>query len=236
MRQQVGSGHDIHDQAADASATALVVSARSRGLGAGAVARTSLIVLLSLFGACARFRTSDQPDEWQVAIASAQARAASGEFANADSILARYAMRHPGTHETLETSYWRALFKVDPTTGNALGAQALPLLDAYLRDPRPRDHIIEAQTLRRTVAQIDALNQAAATASLQAKDAAAAAANAKNLAADAKADANKADATANAAAADKDAEIKKLKDDLAKANAELDRIRKRLASPPPPGV
>ncbi|HEX3865838.1 MAG TPA: hypothetical protein VHV78_03765, partial [Gemmatimonadaceae bacterium] len=31
-----------------------------------------------------------------------------------------------------------------------------------------------------------------------------------------------------------DAEIKRLKDALAKANAELDRIRKRLSQPPPP--
>jgi hypothetical protein len=30
-----------------------------------------------------------------------------------------------------------------------------------------------------------------------------------------------------------DAEIKRLKDELAKANAELERIRRRLAQPPP---
>ena len=69
---------------------------------------------------------------------------------------------------------------------------------------------------------------------MQAKSANNEAANAKAAIADAKADANKADANATAAAADKDNEIKRLKDELAKANAELDRIRKRLGTPPPP--
>lgn len=192
------------------------------------------MVVLSLVAACARLRTGDQPDDWQVSLASAQARAGSGEFAAADSILARYASRHPGTHETLETAYWRAVFKSDPTNTSSSPTLALMSLDGYLRDPRPRDHILEAQTLRRSVAQIDALNRAAEAASMLAKSANNEAANAKAAIADAKADANKADASAIAAAADKDNEIKRLKDELAKANAELDRIRKRLGTPPPP--
>jgi valyl-tRNA synthetase len=186
--------------------------------------------------ACARFRTAEQPNEWQVAMAGAQARAASGEFASADSILARYATRHPGTRETLETTYWRAVFKADPTNPNGSAPQAVTSLDAYLRDLRPRDHIAEAQTLRRTVARIDSLSRAAEATTVQVKTASDEAANAKAAVAGAKADANKADASATAAAADKDAEIKRLKDELAKANAELDRIRKRLSSPPPPST
>jgi hypothetical protein len=197
--------------------------------------RTTLaLLLLSTLAACARFRTGPEPDDWQVSLAGAQARAASGEFGAADSILAAYAMRHPGTHESLETTYWRARFRADPANTASNTTQALASLDGYLRDARPRDHILEAQTLRRSVAQIDALNHAAAVASAREKDATNQAANAKAAAADAKETANKADANANAAAADKDAEIKRLKDELAKANAELDRIRKRLATPPPP--
>jgi hypothetical protein len=203
-------------------------------ISAAGATRASLTILLFLFGACARFHTNEQPDEWQVALASAQARAGSGEFATADSILARYAARHPGTHETLETTYWRAVFRADPSNTGSTTTLALAALDGYLRDPRPRDHILEAQTLRRAVAQIDGLNRAAQDASQQAKNANNEAANAKAAIADAKETANKADANASAAAADKDAEIKRLKDELGKANAELDRIRKRLASPPPP--
>lgn len=238
MRQQVGSGHDLHDQAADARATTLVVPARGdRVAGAARVTRGlrgAAIALSLVASACGRFHTGPNLDEWQTTLAIAQSRAASGEFAPADSILASYALRHPGTHETLETTYWRALFKLDPSNTTAAMPQVLAALDGYLHDPRPRDHVVEASTLRRTAARIDLLNRAADSASAQAKDAANQAANAKALAADAKADVKAVDANANAAAADKDAEIKRLKDELAKANAELERIRKRLASPPPP--
>jgi len=193
------------------------------------------LTLLGGAAACARLRTrGPMPDEWTVALASAQSRAASGEFGTADSILAGYGARHPGTHEALETTYWRALFKLDPSNANASTPHVIASLDGYLRDPRPRDHVVEAGTLRRTAAQVETLTKAAEMASAQAKTAANDAANAKAAAADAKADATKVDASASAAAADKDAEIKRLKDELAKANTELDRIRKRLASPPLP--
>lgn len=234
MRQQAGIRYDIHYQAADARPTPLVVSAHSHGLAATfTLLRLPLALILCALASCARFRTGPQPDDWQVTLAGAQARAGSGEFAAADSMLGAYAMRHPGTHESLETTYWRAVFKADPSNNSATTTQALAALDGYLRDPRPRDHILEAQTLRRAVAQIDALNRAAEAASAREKDATNQAANAKAAAADAKENANKADANANAAAADKDAEIRRLKDELAKATAELDRIRKRLGTPPP---
>ena len=74
---------------------------RRRGVHLAAV----LGLALSLFsGACARFHSGQDPDEWTVALASAQSRAASGEFTTADGILAAYAARHPGTPETLETT------------------------------------------------------------------------------------------------------------------------------------
>jgi len=167
------------------------------------------------------------------ALATAQMRAARGDFDGADSLLAMYARGHAGTTEALETTYWRALYKVDPSNRSSSIPTALASLDAYIADSRPRQHLAEATTLRRTAAQLDALNRAALNASSQAKDAANAAAKADAKAADAKADAKAADANASATADAKDVEIKKLRDDLAKANAELERIRKRLGTPPP---
>jgi len=203
--------------------------------GSRRAVRVAATLFLSLAaGACGRLHTGPNLDEWQTALAIAQSRAASGDFATADSVLAKYAMSHPGTHETLETTYWRALFRLDPTNSNTSMAAVLASLDGYLRDPRPRDHVAEAATLRRTAAQIDALNKAADAAAAQAKESATLAASANAKAADAKADA-KSSENAAAAAADKDAEIKRLKDELAKANTELDRIKKRLGTPPPPG-
>ena len=50
---------------------------------------------------------------------------------------------------------------------------------------------------------------------------------------DARIDAPKPTTTTEAPQTAADAEIKRLKDELAKANAELERIRRRLAQPPP---
>jgi hypothetical protein len=166
-------------------------------------------------------------------LSAAKAQASHSEFASADSLLAGFAAAHPGTPQALETAYWRGLFRLDPSNRGVSITQALASLDAYIADARPKEHAVEATSIRRAAAQLDALNKLAAAASTQAKDAASNAANAKAAAADAKADAKNADANANATADAKDAEIRKLRDDLAKANAELDRIRKRLGTPPP---
>ena len=93
-------------------------------------------------------------------------------------------------------------------------------LDAYLADPRPHDHAIEAITLRRVAAQLDAANRLAASASNAAHEVAT---NSPTRAATGS-EAKTADANAD--------EIKRLKDELAKANAELERIKRRLAQPP----
>ena len=56
--------------------------------------------------------------------------------------------------------------------------------------------------------------------------------DAKDVAANAKVAEARADATRPTDAAAQDAEIKRLRDELAKANAELERIRRRLTQPP----
>jgi hypothetical protein len=194
-----------------------------RFAGAGAAA---------LLGACAALRATPAPtaeEQWESTLAVAQARATRGEFDAADSVLAAFATRFPGSDETLETAYWRALFKMDPSNKNASLTTAVAQLDGYLSANRQRTHLAEATTLRRIAAQLVELNKLAANAMSQARDAKASAANASAVAADAK-DAKAATVDANA---DAQAEIKRLKDELAKANAELDRIRKRLSQPPP---
>jgi hypothetical protein len=181
------------------------------------------------------FGAGETVDVWPTALATARNRAATGDYDGADSALAQFARQYPGTSSALETAYWRALFKMDPANHSASLPTAMASLDGYLSDTRPRDHVPEAASLRRIAAQLDGLNKIAASAVAQAKDAKANAANATAAANDAKdakdAAAKAADATATAANAD---EIKRLKDELAKANAELDRIRKRLSQPSKP--
>lgn len=198
------------------------------------VRRVTLVACAVLCSACATLRPfGGSGDDWDNTLHRAQALANAGQFAAADSMLGRFADRHQGSNEAIETAYWRALFKLDPSNRDVSVQTALASLDGYLADNRPRQHIVEANTLRRTAAQLEALNKMAASASAQAKDASSAAKDAKAVAADAKADARAADANANATVDAKDAEIKRLRDELAKANAELERIRKRLSQPPP---
>jgi outer membrane protein assembly factor BamD (BamD/ComL family) len=194
--------------------------------------RTAALAAMLFLGACAMLNGATTPkasDEWPSTLSLAQARVNRGEFDAADSLLASFAARHPGSSEAHETAYWRGLFKMDPSNRNASLTSALASLDGYLADNRRRDHVPEATTLRRAAAQLSELNKLAANAMSQARDANRTAANASATAADAK-DAKAATADANA---DAQAEIKRLKDELAKANAELDRIRKRLSQPPP---
>jgi hypothetical protein len=199
----------------------------------GITVRRAIVSLTLLFAAaCASLVPGrvTPASEWKHTLDIALRQANQGHFEAADSTLANFASTHAGSNEALETAYWRAVFKLDPSNRAASVPQAIASLDGYLMDNRPRQHITEATTLRRAAAQLEALNRLAATASSQAREAASSAANAKAAASEARADARAANADASSDA--KDAEIKRLRDELAKANTELERIRKRLGNPP----
>jgi hypothetical protein len=177
------------------------------------------------------FLSSPESRNWPRTLRAAEQSAAAGRFDAADSLLAEFARRHPGTDEARETAYWRALFQLDPSNKNASLTVAMASLDAYLADGKQREHTVEAATLKRAAAKTDGLTRLAATAVSQAQQSSTDAEKAKAQAADAKA----AGAESKAAATDAaslEAENKRLKDELAKANAELERIRRRLQTPP----
>lgn len=227
-----GAGHapDVDATPADGQRVTRGTTTLRRIAHMGRAMRLGTIVVVST--ACFHIgpSTGSAPaEDWQGTLATAQGDVAAGHFEAADSMLAAYAARFPGSPEALETAYWRALYKMDPSNHSASIPTAMASLDGYLADRRPRQHVSEATTLRRVAGQIDGLNKLAASAMAQANVASANASSAKAVAA---ADAAKAaEAGGNVS---QDAEIKHLKDELAKANAELERIRKRLASPPPP--
>ena len=188
----------------------------------------TMALTMALSAGCATLNARNRPtpeDEWPSVLSSAQKRVTDNKFDVADSLLADFATRYPGTSEARETAYWRALFRMDPSNPHQSLVSAMATLDGYLADPHPRQHAVDAASIRRVVGQLDGLKQIAATAMAQAKDATVTAKDAKAQAADAAAK-----AADTPAAVD---EIKRLKDELAKANAELDRIRRRLAQPPP---
>jgi Sec-independent protein translocase protein TatA len=197
-------------------------------------------VLLAASGGCASLQAftgshGTSAEAWSRALATAESDANVSEFAAADSVLAAFAVDHPGTPEALETAYWRAIFKMDPTNPDLSLPTAMASLDGYLSDPRAQQHVVEAKSLRRMAGQLAGLTRVAVGAIAEAKDATATASSAKAEASNAKSEAANARAEAAKAApdTDSDAEIKRLKSELAKANAELDRIRRRLAQPTP---
>ena len=155
--------------------------------------------------------------EWPTTLALAQREATQARFDAADSALAVFARGHAGSQEALETAYWRALLKLDPMSRTDSLKPAMALLDAYLADERPRQHAFEAAILRRVATHLE---------TLAARAMVAAAVPQREVVSTPKPEIK----TVTDPAAE--AEIKRLKDELAKANAELERIRKRLIRPP----
>jgi len=146
-------------------------------------------------------------------LSAAQVAADSGKYESAERVLADFAAAHPRTHESRELPFWRALYRLDPNNKNGSLAAGVAGLDAYLGDDSTRWYRPEAVVLRRTAAEAQALKIAAS------------------------AQANTSSSTTTPTTPDKDAlktrdeEIASLRDQLAKVNAELDRIKKRLANP-----
>jgi len=146
----------------------------------------------------------DPRTTWVRTLPDAQRAAADGRYDEADRLLAGFAQLFPRSQQAGEVHYWRALFKLDPANKDATPQQAVASLDAYLALGDAQPHRSEALVLRRTAAHMRILaDSAAPRPSTAERDKA------------------------------REEEMQKLRDDLAKAQEELERIRKRLASPKP---
>lgn len=178
------------------------------------IARGLLLAALGgALGACtppsplARLRPSGQ---WATAYDDAQQAVIGGRYDAADSILAQYIDAHPGTPEASDALFWRALFSLDPGNRSASTATAIAELDRYLDGPPTLPHWREAATLRRVAAQLETSTRLAAAAA-QTQTSASRVVTVDDHA--------------------KDDELNRLRTELAKANEELDRIKKRLVKP-----
>lgn len=184
---------------------------------------STLVGLIVAISACAssahRQRTAPSPErDWPGTITAAQKAVAGGRYADAQQELAAFAQRHPGAPESRETLYWRALFSLDPANHNQDTDSAVKALDAYLLDGGSAPHREEAQVLRRIALSLDSLSRSgllivSSPADTVMKPFPAMIARVQEL----------------------QKENQKLKDQLDKTNAELDRIKKRLAAPKPDG-
>jgi hypothetical protein len=182
------------------------------------VARAALASLL-LAGGCAQLRAANAtpavPMEGKLTatLQQAEREASALRFGMADRLLADFAETHANTPEAMETAYWRALFRLDPSNQTASPRDAIALLDSYLGSSVAIAHPGSATALRRAAAALD-------------RPAAVASGPVTSGAAPSRAEARPDDKS-------RDEEVQRLKDELAKATAELERIKKRLSQPNP---
>lgn len=135
----------------------------------------------------------------------ADERVREGDHAGADRVLSDFALKTPGTEEATEIAFWRALYMVDPSNRRTSIPEGIRALDIYLATPGTRWYRAQAEVVRRTAQSVLALRNAAqAQPRVVGRD---------------------------TVFVTREEEIAVLRDQLARANAELDRIKKRLANP-----
>jgi hypothetical protein len=170
------------------------------------VAGGALVIASGGCSAAARWRQPASERAWGEARELAQRHVTDGRWTAADSVLVGFVREHAESPEASEARYWRAFYLLDPANPKASPRAAAELLEQYLAEHASPPHATEAATLRRTALTLDSLGTMVATA-----DSARAGVSAREK-----------------AALD---EAQKLKDELARTQAELERIKKRLASP-----
>ena len=177
--------------------------------------RAAILLALAL-GGCAHIQHSSAPtvrEQWDATLAAARIAADSGKYETADNTLADFIAAHNGSHEATEAIFWRGLYKVDPNNKSGSLSAGISSLDVYLASDSAIWHKSVAQVLRRTAALAQSLKLAASGPQQTTTT------------------------TASTPTVDKDAmksrdeEIASLREQLAKVNAELERIKKRLANP-----
>ena len=161
-------------------------------------------------------RTAPQPpatEAWVRASAVAAAQVGAGSYAAADRMLVDFATQYAGTPQAVAATVRRALYKADPANESATAHDATALLDSTLATPLDSAARADARSMRRLTM---ALEHAAAIAA------------SSSTASPGSTDRARADDTK--ASSD---EVQRLRNELAKANAELERIKKRVAQPKP---
>ncbi len=141
---------------------------------------------------------------YAAALVAAERRVDAGDYAGADRILADFALRARGTEDGVEVAFWRALYMVDPSNHTASIGEGIRALEIYLASSAAKRYRAQARVLRRTAQSVQALRLAQANPRVVGRD---------------------------TVFVTREEEIAALRDQLAKANAELERIRKRLANP-----
>ena len=200
------------------------------------------ILLLTVVTAtgCARplFLQPRPVREWPATRQAVKEAARAGRYAQADSILAQFESRYSTSYEGREAAYWRALLLTDPANPQSSPAEALRAINRYFAGGSTAEAYDEATVLRRIVQHVDSLTRELAQAARLIAEAQEAAAEPRPAAPAAPTPAPAAPAESRDTRPAREnrnlvEQVRRLRDELSKANQELERVRKRLSEQRP---
>jgi hypothetical protein len=139
-----------------------------------------------------------------------------GRFAAADSLLAEFMSDRWGTWEAREAAYLRAVHLLDPENSQASPRDALPLLELYLADTALVTHTGTARALWALATRQDSLRLALLEASARPDTVVQTPAR----------------PSPSPREEELQREVTRLKEQLEQTTAELERIKRRLTTPP----
>lgn len=184
-------------------------------------------MLVSIIAACAelpRVEPSLVEREWTRTRGETRRNVDAGNYHAVDRLLAEFARLHPETWEARETAFWRAAYMVDPA--NTLGSLegGIAALDGYLASQPEGWYRNEAAILRRTAVASRGLVAGASRAWTP---------DTSVVVTEAKDSTPTPRLSRDEEIAELRSQLARSKSELAVANAELERIKKRLANPTP---
>jgi hypothetical protein len=150
---------------------------------------------------------------WDTTLAHTVALVEAGRYAEADTALTTFAARWAGTAESANAAYWRALLRLDPANPGATARDALVAIDAYLAGGAELPRYDELLVLRRLAGNLERVRLLAA--------------EAERARMQPPVDTSSAIVTRQAE------EIQRLRTELERTTAELDRLRRRIRPDPP---
>lgn len=168
-------------------------------------ARRPLVFAIAfLITACVGRRPSEAPAasawrDWSVAEAAAQRLLADGKVDAADSTLADFERRWPGTPQSEQGAWWRLVYQAERADDSASTAALVTRIDSILSTAPSVQRRAELQVLRRSAVVTQQLRS----------------------------ERNQARAERDATARQRNEELEKLRAELAAVKAELDRVRNR---------
>src|SRR5690606_36413322 len=93
--------------------------------------------------------------KWAATLSDVKADVARARYAAADSAIASFLELHPGTPQSADALFWRAVLELDPANSAGSPRRALVAVDAYLAGGTSLPNFEVAQVLRRTASALE---------------------------------------------------------------------------------